>query len=369
MPENMAAWAVVKGRPLEIKSAPYPTPKSNEIVVRNHSVAINPVDWLLLNNGSMILKWLKYPVILGSDLAGEVVAVGSDVKRFKVGERILSFALGITKSSMDNRQGAFQLYPIIREDMASPIPDSMSYEEASVLPLGMSTAACGLYHKDHLALQQPSTSAKSIGKTVLIWGGSTSVGSCAIQLAAASGYKVITTCSPRNFTYVKRLGASQPFDYNSPTVVQDIIAAFKGDESAGALSIGKGAVEKCLDILAKCKGSKMVAMTSYAVQPNEIPVSIIGFIPLALPLAKANLNIMWKRWMRGLETSFVSGSALEGNEVRKAVYVDFLPEALRQGKVVPSPEPLIVGKGLGKIHEAFGLQKRGVSAKKVVVSL
>jgi NADPH:quinone reductase-like Zn-dependent oxidoreductase len=369
MPENTAAWAVVKGRSLEIKPAPYPIPKHNEIVVRNHSVAINPVDWLLAQNGSMILSWLKFPVILGSDLAGEVVAIGRDVKRFRVGDRILAFALGVTKSSMDTRQGAFQHYPIVSEDMASPIPDSMSYEEASVLPLGISTAACGLYQEDNLALQQPSALAKPIGKTVLVWGGSTSVGSCAIQLAVASGYEVITTCSTRNFTYVKKLGASQAFDYNCPTVVQDIIAAFKGNESAGALSIGRGAAEKCLDILAKCKGSKMVAMASFAIQPNEMPGDMIGFIPLALPLAKSSLTIMWKRRTQGLRTNFISGSDLAGNEVRRAMYVDFLPEALRQGKVVPAPEPLVIGKGLEKIHEAFEVQKKGVSAKKVVVSL
>lgn len=63
------------------------------------------------------------------------------------------------------------------------------------------------------------------GQTVVVWGGSTSVGSNAVQLAVAAGYEVVTTASPRNFDHVRALGASAVFDYNSSTVVQDIIGA------------------------------------------------------------------------------------------------------------------------------------------------
>lgn len=369
MSENRAAWLVVKNTPLEVKSSPYPTPGPKEIVVRNHAVAINPIDWMLAKHGAMIFSWLKFPLIVGSDMAGEVVQVGSAVKRFEPGDRVVSMARGVGQNTVSEREGAFQDYVVVREHMTSPIPDSVSYEQASVLPLGISTAASGLYMKDYLALQHPSTSAKPTGKTVLIWGGSTSVGCCAIQLAVASGYEVITTCSPRNFTYVKKLGASEAFDYNSPTVVRDIIAAFKGKESAGAMSIGGGAAEKCLDILANTKGSKMLAMASYPVQPADLPSSMIGMIPLAFALARANLNIAWKCRTKGLKTNFVRGGDLEGNEVGPAVYVDFLGDALRLRNFVPAPEPLVVGKGLDKIQEAFEVQKKGLSAKKVVVSL
>jgi len=369
MAENRAAWAVLKGHPLEVKAAPYPNLNPKEMIIRNHAVAINPIDWLLAQHGPMILPFLKFPVILGSDLAGEVVATGSEVNRFRVGDRVLAFALGVTKTSMDNRQGAFQHYPVIREDMASPIPDSMSYEDASVLPLGISTAACALYQKENLALQHPSSSVKPTGKVVLIWGGSSSVGSCAIQLATSSGYEVITTCSPKNFEYVKKLGANQIFDYKSPTVVQDIIAAFGKRECAGALSIGGGATEKCLDVLAKCKGIKKLAMVSFAIQPNEIPSNAFGFIPLMFPLMKESLNLMWKRKIMGLETSFVSGSDESGNEVRRIMYNDFLPEALKIGKIVSAPKPTIIGKGLEKVEDAFIAQRKGVSASKVVVSI
>lgn len=86
-----------------------------------------------------------------------------------------------------------------------------------------------------MKLQLPSTSPKPTGKTLLVWGGSTSVGGSAIQLAVAFGYVVFTIASPKNFKYVKGLGAKQVFDYRSKTVVKDTIQAFEGKATAGSV--------------------------------------------------------------------------------------------------------------------------------------
>ena len=118
------------------------------------------------------------------------------------------------------------------------IPDFLSYEKAAVIPLCLSTAACGLFQKDYLALQYPTVPPKPTNKALLIWGSSTSVGCNAIQLAVSAGYEVITTASSKNFEYLKKLGASQVFDYHSKTVVKDIIGALKGKIIAGVLAIG-----------------------------------------------------------------------------------------------------------------------------------
>lgn len=181
MPSNQAAWLSAKSaRPLEIKSAPYTPPGPNEIVVKNHAIAINPLEWIKQIAGNYIFSWIKYPFIMGSDLAGEVFVVGKGVTRFKVGDRVIGHAVGMDPKSNKSSEGAFQEYTVIRTNLASPIPDSLSYEDACVLPLCASTAACGLFMKDFLALQYPTVSPKPTGKTLLIWGGSTSVGSNAI---------------------------------------------------------------------------------------------------------------------------------------------------------------------------------------------
>ena len=270
MPINTAAWLGASQAQLEVKPAPYTPPRENEIVVKNHAVAINPIDWLIQVIGYFIFPWIKYPFVLGSDLAGEVFEIGKGVTRFKVGDRVLGHAVGTDKKRNSSAEGAFQTYTVVLAHMAAPIPSAMSYETAAVLPLGLSTAACGLFQKDHLALQYPSKTPKPTGQTLLIWGGSTSVGSNAIQLAVAAGYEVITTASPRNFDYVKKLGAGQVFDYNSKTVVQDVIAAFKGKTSAGALAIGKGSAEACVDIIGACEGGKFVSLASSSVSIEEL---------------------------------------------------------------------------------------------------
>lgn len=102
-------------------------------------------------------------------------------------------------------------------------------------------------------------------KTLLVWGGTTSIGCNAIQLAIAAGYEVITTASLKDFDFVKKLGASQVFDYESKTIVDDLVHAFKAKTTAGTLSIGHGAAAACMDVLDKRKGDKFIAMVTYPV--------------------------------------------------------------------------------------------------------
>ena len=119
--------------------------------------------------------------------------------------------------------------------MTSPLPDALSFAEAAVLPLGITTAASALFQRDFLAMNPPVAAPASAGQTLLVWGGSTGVGVNAIQLAVAAGYRVVATGSPRNFDTVKRLGAEAVFDYRSPTVATDLLRASHGRRMAGAI--------------------------------------------------------------------------------------------------------------------------------------
>jgi NADPH:quinone reductase-like Zn-dependent oxidoreductase len=150
-----------------------------------------------------MFTWLKHPSILGYDVAGEVVEVGKDVTRFQVGDRVIGFAVGTDEKVNDPAEGAFQEYMVLRPDLTSPIPNSLSYEAISVTPLGLSIVAAGLFQEDTLALHLPCLSPKPTGQTLIVWGGSTSVGCNAIQLGVAAGYEVFTTCSPSNSTLSK----------------------------------------------------------------------------------------------------------------------------------------------------------------------
>jgi Alcohol dehydrogenase GroES-like domain len=184
MPENKAAWLVARQDVLHVGEAPFPEPEASEIVVRNHAVAVNPVDWMVPFLGRLrVFPWIKRPFILGSDLAGKVVAVGASVTEVKVGDRVLAMAVGACKQCNRAAEGPFQNYTIVLPRLATVIPDDVSYAEAAVVPLGITTAACGLFQRDLLALELPSAFRKPRDAWVIIWGGATSVGSNAIRLA------------------------------------------------------------------------------------------------------------------------------------------------------------------------------------------
>lgn len=120
MPSNKAAVLTATKAPLEIKEVPYPTPNENEIIVKNRAVAINPVDWFQQEMGPEVIPFLKYPAILGYDVAGEVEALGSGVTKFKVGDRVAGLV----------HQG-FQEHVLLSEHMVTTIPSSVTFEQVS----------------------------------------------------------------------------------------------------------------------------------------------------------------------------------------------------------------------------------------------
>ncbi|WP_345817595.1 zinc-binding alcohol dehydrogenase family protein (plasmid) [Paraburkholderia sp. PREW-6R] len=371
-PSNQAAWINGKGQPLVVAAAPILQLGAHEILVRNRAIAVNPFDGVVQTLGSMVTPWVAYPAILGSDVAGEVVAVGASVTCFKPGDRVLGLALGIDRLANRAAEGAFQQYVILRQDAATALPDRISFEQAAVLPLAVATAACGLFLDDQLALQTPSIGQPvPTGKTVLIWGGSTSVGSCAIQLAAAAGYEVVTTASPKNFEYVKGLGASQVFDYNDAQVVPAMVKYLGAHEMVGALAIGAGSGTLCIDILSQCKGRRIVAMASAPLPIDDAPLTRQFVWKLThLPrLAASFLGLAIRARFRAVATRSIWGTALMRGTLGKTIFNDFLGPALASGRIVPAPQPLVAGHSLEAIPHAMALLRRGVSARKVVVLL
>ncbi|CAI7655512.1 unnamed protein product [Penicillium glandicola] len=349
-PENKAAWLPgSKVTPLQVGPAPYTSPGPHQIVVKNSALGINSVDWAKQMLGEALLGHISYPFILGEDVAGTVVEVGEGVERFSVGDRVVATASAISANTPI--EGGFQLYTVVRDWLAAPLPDNITFEQASVLPLALITAAHGLFHTDYLGLDLPTVPANqsSSGKrAVIITGGSSSVGSIGIQLAVSAGYEVVSTASPKNFDYVKKLGASHVFDYKSETVIDDISAAVKGFHLAGGYSIGDGSIELLAAVLDKHEGpvNKFIALAGGG-QPeggSTDPSIEVKFILLGPDSAGPD--------------SIVS-----------KIYNSYLPDALASGQLVPAPDAFVVGTGLEKIQDAFAVHMQGVSAKKIVVSL
>ncbi|GFF74758.1 hypothetical protein IFM53868_01406 [Aspergillus udagawae] len=350
-PTNKAAKLAKAGQPLQVVSAPYTKPEANHIVVQNAALAVNLFDWIIQDCGRMAVSHAQYPFTLGCDVAGEIVESGTNVNQFAVGDRVVGYAPGISKSVSDQAQSAFQLYTVLPEETVSKIPNDIAYETAVVLPLGFMTAATSLFHDEqlHLPLPQP-VKPKPNGETVIIWGGSTGMGLNAVQLAVAAG-----------------MGASRVFDYNSPTVVHDIIAGMKGTTTAGAVAIGATAANAFFDILDKCEGgNKFISMASYPV-PRK-PSSFFGTPYTILYFLSSMISYAIKSRTRGIEYKMVVIEPVLSNGISRAVR-NFLSEAVENRSFVPAPEPEVVGNELDQLQHALEVQKNGVSAKKIVVTL
>lgn len=314
-------------------------------------------------------------------MAGEVVEIGADVQGIHVGDRVLGLALGGSPDVNSAAEGAFQSYVVLRDHLVCPIPDWISYEDACVVPLCGCTAAYGLFSETSLALERPTVPATSLeerGQALIITGGASSVGCNAIQFARSAGYHIYSTASPSNFEYVQRLGAVRVFDYHRPSLVNDILSALNADglPLAGAFAIGNGSVETCVEVLSRYesrdpkKDKKFVAFAGFPVPP-KMPTTytgVAGFLGSTTWWMAS--RAVYSRF-KGVQTKFIDVQNLSDpqNVVSRFIFKGMLPKALELGQIVPAPTPLVAGKGLKEIQDAFEVQQRGVSAKKVVVSL
>jgi NADPH:quinone reductase-like Zn-dependent oxidoreductase len=346
-PVNHALWLPGRGGRFEVGPAPYTRAKSNEVVVRTRAVGLNFADGIPGFAYRLILPWVTFPAVIGGDVAGEIVEVGPGVDRFTVGDRVLGHAFGLARSQNRAAEGAFQHYVVLMAHMVSPIPDSLSFAQAAVLPLQLSTAATGLFQKDGLGLALPTAEPAERGETVLVWGGSTGVGSNAIQLACNAGYRVVATASPRNFDYLRSLGAIAAIDRTSPAAVDDLLASIAGSPLAGALAIGAGSLPKVMRIAARSPGAKRVSHAA-----PEFATRILAW-----------------GGPRGVRVSGIWGGALKDNEVGPAIYKGFLPAALASGAYRAEPQAEVVGHGLEAIRAGLQRLRKGVSAKKLVVTI
>ncbi|KAH9481166.1 Dehydrogenase azaJ [Psilocybe cubensis] len=190
---------------------PREAPGHGEILIKVQSAALNPVDW-------KIQKWDVlidgYPAVLGSDIAGDVEEVGEGVTEFKKGDRVFG------QAEFKKSRGAFQQYVVSSASTTSKIPPKYTYDEASTLPMALTTAYSGLYSKtgNGFGIEAPLTDSavgKYAGIPIVILGGSSSVGQFTIQLAKLSGFSpIITTASVKNSDSLKTFGATHVLDRN-----------------------------------------------------------------------------------------------------------------------------------------------------------
>ena len=377
---NITHRALVLDRfnsPMRVAEVATPKPGPHEVLVRVRALALNPYDRVVQTLGGLFTPRLKFPAVLGSDVSGEVVAVGQACRRLRVGDRIMGLALGADRRGNRWQEGAFQEMVLLREDCCCRLPDSVRYTDAAVLPLALATATTGLFMKSQLGLDPPPTLPSPLPqhdspqRTVIIWGGATSVGSVAIQLATAAGYRVLSTASPHNHERVRRLGAAVVEDYRQDGVVERIVAAAKGSTVVGLLALGAGSGMPCLRIASQFARRPKVAMASAPIALDRAPIGPQAWWRLVtLPRLIGGFAAMALRARAtGVPTCSVWGTDLVDDPLGRHMVVDFAEAALRDGRLIAAPEPLIEGQRLEDIPAAIDVLRLGVSARKVVIDL
>lgn len=245
---------------LQLKEVEKPTPKNNEVLIEIHATAVTASDCLLRRSDSdlpfimslgrgLVLGFTKpRKSIMGAVLAGDVEAVGKDVKLFRKGDQVYG--------STGLRLGAYAEYACMSEagsrtGCLALKPATMSYEEAAAVPYG---AMLALHFMDKGNIRS--------GQKVLVYGASGATGTTAVQLAKYLGAEVTAVCSTTNLALVKSLGADKVIDYTK----EDSLVS-------GEL------YDFVLDAVGRRKSSKLKLECKHALAPSGKYVSVDGGMP------------------------------------------------------------------------------------------
>jgi alcohol dehydrogenase len=318
----------------QLMDVPAPTPGPRDILVKVRAAGLNPVDFKFRQGKLRAISRPKLPFVLGNELAGEVIAVGNDVTRFRVGDRVFA------RVAKDGG-GAFAEQACVDEDCAAHTPQNLDFTAAAAVPLAGLTALEAL--TDELGVKP--------GQKVFISGGAGGVGTFAIQIAKWLGADVTTTASKRGEALVRSLGCDEVIDYTAQNIS---VGGRRFD--AGFDLIGGKTLEQMFEIMKP--GGKVVSVAAIP-EPQTAIKDLGGHRALAAVFWLISYRIRSRARRAGVSYRFLlmhpSGSGLAQ-----------LAELIEQGKL-----KVIVDKiyPFANIPEALAYVESGRAKGKVVVTM
>ena len=330
--------AMQQGGSLEVHEAKPHIPGDDEVLIKIKAIALNPIDWKQIDFGINISKW---PCVLGGDGSGTVVAVGKSVAGFTTGDSVLA-----SFSSGQDHSAAFQSHAAVNAIKVAKKPTPMSFEDAATLPISYVTATGAIYQGLNIPLPYLEGGKEEGFKpsSILVCGGSSSVGAMAVQLLrlALPKAQILATASKQHHHTVKSLGADQVFDHSSPSLVEELKKASSSGEGVDAI----------LD-----------AVNGVAVNPSLFEV-LTG--PKAFAEVVTGRNV--EKAPDGVKHSPVFGATVYGQPGGSNLFAA-LERLLAEGKLKLPTAVKVVGHGLESLSGGLEELRAGVSGTKLVVSL
>ncbi len=311
---------------LYIGDAPTPTISDNEVLVKVHTAGINRAD-ILQREG-------KYPPpkgasqIIGLEIAGEVVSIGYNSSKWKVGDKVFGLVSG----------GGYAQYAAIHKDMLIPMPTNLSFAECAAIPEAFLTAYQALV--SHANLQA--------GEKVLIHAGGSGVGTAAIQIAKFIGATTYVTASASKHDVCHSLGAEVCIDYHSQ----------KFEEVVKGLTNGSG-VDVILDFVAA--NYYQQNLNSLAMDGRMVMLAFLG----GVKVSKVNLAPIISKRLKIIGSTLRSRSTEYQIELTKS-FADFGYKALVSRNIKPVIDKVFPWK---QVQEAHQYMEANLNTGKIVLEI
>jgi len=325
IPQTMKAVITKADKTIAIEEIPVPTIDDDEVLVKTTALAQNPTDW-------KHVQFVTNPgTIVGVDYAGVIAKVGKDVTTLAVGDRVAGFVHG----GQYTDRGAFAQYVKTPAELTWKVPEgTITDEDAATLGCGAWTAVQTLFNRLHL-VEPPKKTTKE--EWVFIYGGATSVGMYAIQLAHLAGYKVATVASPKGHDLLKSYGADVVVDYKDPEAISKLKQATK--ES----------IHHALDTIAEAE-TQVFSVKTFGPGPGKL-VTILNVKPEATKI-RDDVVVEASLLYTALGRPFGNNPASPEDRKHMANFLKLFPDLVKWGALTPNPVKLFEG-GFVAIPEGF----------------
>ncbi|MEY4530017.1 MAG: hypothetical protein RLZZ156_738 [Deinococcota bacterium] len=322
-----------KKNDLQLTEVPDPLLQENDVLVQIHAAGVNLLDSKIRDGEFKLILPYSLPLILGNDVAGVVVRVGSRVQRFKAGDQVYA------RPNKD-RIGTFAEFIAMNENDVAIKPKNLTMEAAASIPLVGLTAWQALIEKANLKK----------GQKVFIQAGSGGVGTFAIQLAKHLGATVATTTSAANTELVKSLGADIVIDYKKDdfeTVLRDYDVVLNSQDEK--------TLEKSLRVLKP--GGKLISISGPPDPDFAKEIGAPWFLKLVMQLLSFGVRRKAKRLNVGFSFLFMRANGKQLQEI--ASIID-------SGVIRPVMDKVFLFE---KTNEAMAYVETGRAKGKVVIKL